>query len=155
MKQKSLKYQKVIEKYGEGILNHEEFQKQKTFMQHGKQTTYDHVLAVANRSIGIARHLPFKIDEAALVRAALLHDYYLYDWHHPGKGHRLHLFRHGRWAQENAVRDFKLSKKEQNSIRWHMFPLCIVPPRHLEGWYISTADKLCAVKEFIVRKKKN
>ena len=153
-KKNSLKYIRVIEKYGEDILSHENFLKQKTFMQHGKMTTYDHVLAVTNRSLGIARHLPFHIDEAALVRAALLHDYYLYDWHHPGKGHRFHFVRHGRWAKENAIRDFNVSKREQNAIRWHMFPASLVPPRHLEGWYISIADKLCAAKEFVDRRKK-
>ena len=150
----NLKYYEIIEKYGSDILNHEEFLKQKTFMQHGKMNTYDHVLAVTNRAIGISKHLPFKVDESALVRAGLLHDYYLYDWHHPGKGHHFHFFRHGRWAKENAIRDFNVNKREQNAIRWHMFPASIVPPRHLEGWYITIADKACAAKEFIIRRKK-
>ncbi len=153
-KKNNLKYIEIIEKHGEDILSHENFLKQKTFMQHGKMTTYDHVLAVTNKSLGIAKHLPFHVDESALVRAALLHDYYLYDWHHPGKGHRFHFVRHGRWAKENAIRDFKVSKREQNAIRWHMFPASLVPPCHLEGWYISIADKLCAAKEFVDRRKK-
>jgi len=150
----SLKYRDIIEKQGRAILEHETFQKQKEFMQHGKRNTYDHVLAVADKSIGIAKHLPFKYDEAALVRAALLHDYYLYDWHYPGKGHHFHFVRHGRWAKENAIRDFNVGKREQNSIRWHMFPASLVPPRYLEGWYITAADKICAAAEFIKRRRK-
>lgn len=151
---KKLKYLDVIEQYAADILEHPRFLSQKNFYQHGSISTYEHVLLVANKSISIARRLPFKVKEDSLVRAALLHDYYLYDWHHPGKEHILHPFKHGGWAKKNAVKDFNASKREQNAIKHHMFPLTIVPPCHLEGWIITVADKSSAIKESTTRKKK-
>lgn len=153
-KKPKLKYLDVIEKYAGDILANPKFQSQKNFFQHGRISTYEHVVLVADKSISIARHLPFKVKEDSLVRAALLHDYYLYDWHHPGKGHRLHPFLHGYWAKDNAVRDYGITKREQNSIKHHMFPLTPIPPLHLEGWIITIADKTSAVKESTKRRKK-
>lgn len=34
-----------------------------------------------------------------------------------------------------------------NSIRTHMFPLTPVPPRHVEGWLVTAADKISATTE--------
>lgn len=70
-----------IYKYGADILASEGMQKEKTFVQHGSITCYDHSLRVAEKSLELAEKCSAYIDERSLVRGALLHDYFLYDWH--------------------------------------------------------------------------
>ena len=95
-----------------------------------------------------ARKKRTKCDLRALVRGALLHDYYLYDWHDPNKGFRWHGFKHHRFALNNASRDFELSDTEKNVIYAHMFPLtpwCL--PRCREAITVTLADKRVAFAE--------
>ena len=48
--------------------------------------------------------------------------------------------------------DFELTRREENIISRHMFPLNIVPPMCKEAWLVCLADKICASKETIVRR---
>ena len=123
----------------------------KAYMQHGHCSVYDHSLGVASLSLRLARGLRLKIDENALVRGALLHDYFLYDWHVPDPNRPLHGFYHPKAALQNARRDFRLSRKEEDIIARHMFPLTLVPPRTVEGLLVCLADKICAVRETLKR----
>ena len=89
-----------------------------------------------------------RVDLHSLIRAALLHDYFLYDWHDWDNGtHRLHGFTHGETAMRNAIRDFKLNQIERDSIEHHMFPLTPYPPKYIEGYLVTAADKISATKE--------
>ncbi|ETA81707.1 HD domain-containing protein [Youngiibacter fragilis] len=117
------------------------------YKQHGKTSVYEHSIAVAYTSCWIAGRLHVHVDYISLIRGALLHDYYLYDWHDKSDGHRLHGFFHPRRALENACEDFELTAKEKNMILRHMFPLTPIPPYYLESWIVCAADKLCAMKE--------
>lgn len=121
-------------------------------IQHGTTTVFSHCLSVAKHSLLIAtaleRRFKIKIDRDSLVRGALLHDYFLYDWHDPEvPGRRIHGFTHPGKAMRNAVRDFNISEKEQDIIAKHMFPLTIIPPRHRESFIVCVADKWCAICE--------
>ena len=92
----------------------------------------------------------YRVDLHSLIRAALLHDYFLYDWHaHDGGRHRMHGFTHGGTAMRNAVRDFHLNRVERDSIENHMFPLTPIPPRYLEGYLVTVADKISATRETV------
>lgn len=122
------------------------------FRQHGNVSVYDHSVGVAALSLRLARGLRLKIDESALVRGALLHDYFLYDWHVPDPDRPLHGFYHPKAALQNARQDFTLNRKEEDIIRRHMFPLTLKPPRTREGLLVCLADKLCAVRETLSRK---
>ena len=55
-------------------------------MQHGRCSVYRHSVAVARTGLDMAERLGIRIDAESLVRGALLHDYFLYDWHtgYPG-----------------------------------------------------------------------
>lgn len=67
------------------------------FIQHGDVTVYTHVTSVARASLSFAERLGrvgISVDRLSLLRGALLHDYFLYDWHDPDPSHRLHGFRH-------------------------------------------------------------
>jgi uncharacterized protein len=122
----------------------------KEFPQHGTTSTYDHVRSVATTSISLARALRLKVSDIELLRGALLHDYYLYDWHDPAsKGHAT---QHPLRALRQADVDFKLTDRERNIIASHMWPL---PPTRIptcrEAWLVCTADKLCAFQETVRR----
>ncbi len=134
--------------YGGDILKSERMITEKDFIQHGSISCYDHSLNVAKKSLIIAGFLLIfiKINEKSLIRGALLHDYFLYDWHK--SEHRLHGFFHAKRALKNAESDFKLNDIEKNIIKRHMFPLNICPPKYRESWIVCLADKLCAVEEF-------
>lgn len=137
---------------GGDILFAESIEPMKTCIQHGTTSVFAHVLSVAKHSLMIAHFLEtkfgVKIDYDSLVRGALLHDYFLYDWHDKTvPGVKIHGFTHPRAAMENAIRDFELNTKEQDIIRKHMFPLTLVPPRTRESAIVCIADKWCAIFE--------
>lgn len=131
--------------FGEDILDSDSIKQEKSFIQHGKTSVFTHSFNVACISIAIAVVLGIKINERHTVRGALLHDYFLYDWHEPSHG--WHGFTHAEAAFRNARRDFKIGRVESNIIRRHMFPLNITPPKYRESVIVCLADKLSAIAE--------
>lgn len=123
------------------------------YTQHGNTSVFRHCVAVACMSRKIAKKLRLKVNERALIRSALLHDYFLYDWH-KNKDVTWHGYRHPAIALKNAEEDLDLSEVEKNCIRRHMFPLTPIPPVHKEGWIICLADKLCSLRETFASKRK-
>ena len=123
------------------------FYEEKAAMQHGCTTIYQHSIHVAYVSLFLMEKWHIPLDEISLVKGALLHDYFLYDWHENDASHRLHGFHHPNTALRNALRDYKLNKREENMIARHMFPLTPVPPGCREAWLVCLADKWCAMKE--------
>ena len=124
----------------------------KEFTQHGTTSVFEHCVSVAKFSLlfayAIERRFPgFEIDKTSLVRGALLHDYFLYDWHDPDPSHRLHGFTHPGTALRNAQKDYEINDIEKDIISKHMFPLTIVPPRYRESVIVCLADKWCAFCE--------
>ncbi len=88
------------------------------------------------------------MDSRAAARGGLLHDFFLYDWHteKPEKG--IHGYVHPRIALENANRHFSLSRREQDIIRHHMWPVTIRPPKYRESYVVLLVDKYYAVVEY-------
>lgn len=115
-------------------------------VQHGRVSTWAHCVRVAKAAVGMAEALHLRVSERELVRAALLHDYFLYDWHEPG--HAAHATMHPVFALKKAREDFSLSPLEENAIAAHMWPL---PPTRIpasaEAWLICAADKWCSLAE--------
>ena len=114
----------------------------KNFTQHGTTTVFEHCVSVAKFSLLMAyyleRTMKIKVDRDSLVRAALLHDYFLYDWHDKTiPGHNIHGFTHPRTAMLNADRDFGLNAVEKDIISKHMFPLTFMPPRYRESVLVT------------------
>lgn len=86
-----------------------------------------------------------------MIRGALLHDYFLYDWHEKSDDHRLHGFTHPARALKNAEEIFDLSVVEKDIIKRHMFPLTPVPPAYRESYLVCLADKICSSYETLHR----
>ena len=116
-------------------------------IQHGSTTVFAHCVKVACFSLFLANKLHSPVNTHALLRGALLHDYFLYDWHEKNAGHRFHGFTHPATALKNAQEDFMLTPVEKDIIARHMFPLCPIPPRCREAWLVCAADKYCALLE--------
>ena len=110
-------------------------------------TVNSHVMNVARYSLALSDRLHIRCHRRELIRGALLHDYFLYDWHLPNSAQRWHGFRHARIALQNAARDFDLNKIEIDIIGKHMFPLNLRIPRYRESFLVCLADKICAVRE--------
>lgn len=123
------------------------------YVQHGTTSTLLHSIAVAYKADELAHRWGCLSHLAEIRRAALLHDYYLYDWHDASSAARMHGFAHPGVALRNARADFAdLTRREANAIACHMFPLTPVPPRSAVGWVLTVADKLCAAYETGVRR---
>lgn len=125
------------------------FLQNKNFIQHGSTSIYDHVISVALKSIEIAEKYNLNVDYDSLIRGALLHDYFLYDWHKPHKYKFIHGFTHPRCAYNNAKSELDLNEIEKDIIIKHMFPLTIIPPKYLESWIVTAADKIVTVRESV------
>ncbi len=138
-----------IEKVAKDIFASENFQKTKKHIQHGNVSVNEHCISVAMCSMKIANKLRIRCHRRELIRGALLHDYFLYDWH--DKDHinplRLHGFFHPGIALKNASAEYNLTDREKDIIRKHMWPMTIVPPMCREAWIVTAADKWVSIKE--------
>lgn len=88
---------------GGDILRSPVFAREDEARHHGDTTTLEHTLLVALLAFRLARRkiLSPRVDLRLLVRACLLHDLYLYDWHNPDTHGGLHGFHHPRVAASN------------------------------------------------------
>lgn len=119
----------------------------KNFCQHGDCSVFEHCANVAYVSCALFMKLHINANWDELIRGALLHDYFLYDWHKKEDCHPAHAVYHPTLALKNARLDYELSEKEEDIILHHMFPLTILPPKSREAWMVCLADKICAVME--------
>ena len=143
----SVKHIDLIREYGSDILDSEGMKIEKNCVQHGIYSVYDHSLFVTSMCLRIAKKMKLHVDEKAMVRGALLHDYFLYDWHNKSWANSIHGYTHPGKALKNAEKDFKLGRIEKNMIKRHMFPLTPIPPKYKEGMILCLADKICALYE--------
>lgn len=124
-------------------------QEMKSFNQHANVSCYKHCMQVAYYTYIICKKL--HLDYVSATRGAMLHDLFLYDWHHyikpdnTWKSH--HAFRHPKIALENATKIFHLNSIEQDVILNHMWPVTIKIPHYMETVIVTLADKYSATKE--------
>ena len=120
----------------------------KRFIQHGNTTTRDHAIRVARMAVMLDLLLPGNRDTDEICAAAVLHDYYLYDWH--DHGDHLHGFHHPYIAAENAKRDFCVSDHVCSMIKSHMWPLNFLEvPKSRGAWLITFSDKFISIQETV------
>ena len=142
--------QRQIREAAPDILRSLNFNSTKGHIQHGDMTVNQHCLNVAKFSIAISDKLHISCSRRELIRGALLHDYFLYDWHvgDARKPQNLHGFYHPGIALRNASGEYDLTARERDIIEKHMWPLTLTKvPRCREAWIVTTADKWCSLLE--------
>ncbi|GKT09914.1 HD domain-containing protein [Desulforhabdus sp. TSK] len=133
------------------LLDLPEVAKLAQYNHHRGKTRLDHVEEVACLSFRWGKRL--SLDTRAIIRGALLHDLFYYDWLHDGP--RLHGFRHHTIALENARSITGLTEKEADIIKKHMWPLTVIPPRHMESLVVSLVDTFCSARDYLSMKKQD
>lgn len=129
------------------LMNHPVVQRMKSYPHHCATNCYQHCLNVAYYNYQICKVLGLNARAAA--RAGMIHDLFLYDWHTHAlrTGDHFHGLTHPRVALKNAEKHFNLTPLEKDIILKHMWPLTIVPPKHLESFIICFTDKYCGACE--------
>lgn len=137
------------------IVKHPNYKSMKHYMHHKTFSTYYHSLKVAYMSYRFAKKHNSKVDIPTLVRGALLHDYYLYDWHTKDKKHKWHGYKHPKFSYNNALKDFKfLNDTEKDIILHHMFPLTLSMPKTKAGWIVCWCDKKATLSDYLKKKRR-
>ena len=142
------------------IMAHPLFQDLRQRSHHGEHNSlYDHSVDTARCAYRLACRFGLREERVeAVTRAAMLHDFFLYDWRsechrrymrrYSGwqRVKRMHAFTHGTLAARRAGRYFPLDDRQCAAIRSHMFPLAPMP-RNSEAWILTMADKMVASRE--------
>lgn len=142
-------YEIILRKHAQDILDSENFKSTIAFIQHGNMSVREHCINVAKTSLAIRDKFRIKCNTRDLIRGALLHDYFLYDWHKTNtvRTHNLHGFFHPGTALRNARKEYRLTRRQRDIIQKHMFPLTVLPPLCREAWIVTMADKYCSLME--------
>ena len=145
---------KMIRETVDNLCRTGRYSQMRDFTQHGTTSVFEHCLVVSCFSLWLANELHIRCRRRSLVKGALLHDYFLYDWHIRDKSHSFHGFTHARRAFDNASQDWSLDRQTGNIILRHMFPLVPVPPTCRESWIVCISDKICAACETVKQEEK-
>ncbi len=146
----------------EPILLSDEFQRRKLFLHH-ENSVWEHSIIVSFKSFLVAKFYNLNVYDATI--AGLLHDFYPQAWQFNQKLYDLnpayfqryfkkhksikewHGLVHGKEAAINAQKFFPemVNKCILDSIKYHMFPLTVIPPHYIEGWIVTSMDKKASV----------
>lgn len=126
--------------YIDDILVNEDILKLDDFYQHIATSRLQHSMNVAYYTFLIAKKFHLHVEEAT--RAALLHDFFLYDWRTTSLGY--HPSEHPRQALINARKHFLITPLMEDAIVKHMWPM------YKESWIVTFADKYAATLEILV-----
>ncbi|SFR79939.1 HD domain-containing protein [Anaeromicropila populeti] len=129
------------------FVENKDFASMSEYTQHARVSCLEHSVFVAYVSFLIWNVFRMKEGKRSLIRGALLHDFFLYDWHDKSLGHKWHGFYHPSAALANAKGQFPINLVEADIIKKHMFPLVIYPPKYRQSAIVCIADKICAICE--------
>lgn len=130
------------------LLGNEYVMSMRGYNHHGKISTHYHSVYVAMTVTRLCRLFGMDDDKKSeIVRASLLHDLYLYDWH-TQKHEENHIYYHPKESVKNIDRlgVIELTPMQRQMIISHMFPLAPLP-KSAGGWLLTAADKYCATVE--------
>ncbi len=143
-----------LESIYQDLLKDERVLKMKVIPMHKGSNCYIHSFKVARRAIKVALKYKKELRYKALLYAAILHDYYLYDWRVDKSKRNKHLTTHAALAVSQAKRDFNISDEIGEIMISHMWP--VDPkffPHSKEAKILMNADNYVATREFITTKK--
>lgn len=150
------KEKKYIDKYLEyagDLLSDDAVKGMAKYHHHKAITTHFHSLYVSYTVLKMAENL--KLENAReITRAALLHDFYLYEWY-TEKHEELHITYHPKQSVKNIEAHFgKMTDMQKNMVLSHMFPTCVEMPKSIGAWLLTLADKHCASEDYFHTSKK-
>lgn len=142
-----------IVKYGEMILRSPQFQSGFSQTHHYITTVGDHTLNVTIVSVKLAHFFEKKrgtLDLRSLIHGALLHDLGIIGRAEKYRNNHECGQRHASDSVSEARKLLpELTPKLTDIIENHMFPVTPTPPSSEEGTIVVTADKYCALIEWI------
>lgn len=148
-KEKDSDFFRLIEKqyYSDEVQGLEQYE------QHLEINRLQHITSVTYLTYKICNKL--NLDTKSAAKGAVLHDLFYYDWRddETGRWHKLHGYKHPKYATYNA-RELcpDITQKELDIITRHMWPLTIRIPNSKEGFIVSLSDKYCATMELLYSK---
>lgn len=128
----------------------DEVQSLRQYEQHLEIDRLQHITSVSFLAYIVCKKLGLDYESAAV--GAVMHDLFYYDWRdgETGKWHKMHGYKHPKYAALNAKELYPaLSEKQSDIIRCHMWPLTLRVPKSPEGLIVSLSDKYCAARELI------
>ena len=144
-------YKDVMELGGD-IVASERFAKAHSVAHHSRNGNIAaHSLETAGYALRLARWLQrhgssVSVEDA--VRASLLHDIGMTEDEVFESPSRIKGKTHPREGARIAREEFGANETQVEAIEHHMWPVCCaVPPHSVEGFVVTTADKLCSVNE--------
>ena len=144
---------KRLENIYQTMLHDGKVLKMKEVPMHRGSNCYLHSFKVAKKAFHHALHYKH-VDLEAILYAAILHDYYLYDWRKDKTKKKHHGARHPYIAAAQAKRDFAISELTSKIIKSHMWPINIKEfPSTKEARILSYSDKDIALTEALCSKK--
>ena len=149
------KQKNELEEIYQSFLRDEKILRMKEIEMHRGSNCYIHSFKVAKLAIKRAlRHHKIDIDIYTVLFAAILHDYYLYDWRKDHSKMKHHMSNHPYIAAENAMKDFGINEPVKRAIETHMWPVNIADyPRSIEATLVSNADKAIYIREICCSRK--
>lgn len=145
---------KELEAKYQQLLHDPKVAKMKEVPMHRGSNCYIHSFRVAKRAVhsGLKKRKPVNLE--AILVAAILHDYYLYDWRTDKSKRKHHGRRHPYIAAEHAVNDFGVDDLVKKVIESHMWPMNFKEyPHTKEAKILSISDKGIAIREALCSKK--
>lgn len=146
-------YKNRLENLYQELLHDPKVAKMKEVPMHRGSNCYMHSFKVAKKAVKHALKRK-NVDVEALITAAILHDYYLYDWRKDRSKRKRHGQRHPYIAAKHAVDDFGVNELVQNIIKSHMWPMNFFEyPKTKEAKLLSISDKDVALQEALCSKR--
>ena len=141
-----------VQMHGREILRSERFGNAKDVPHHFGVSVARHTRHVADKSVKIALFLKKRgvdVNMRDVVRGSLLHDLGMTDRRVFCRPSFVKAYTHPREGVRIAMRDFgvDVDKEVRDAIVHHMWPICVVPPRHITGWIVTAADKAASMEE--------
>lgn len=124
------------------IFENRKFNKLKNEIHHHNSNRFNHSVDVSYLTYKVCKKM--KLDYESATRAALLHDFF-FDEEFDNK--RQKMLTHPQVALENAKKITNLSKKEENIITSHMYPVGGKIPRYIESVIVDAIDDYVSLKE--------
>lgn len=138
---------------GKDIVHSDRFRRAKKVPHHIKFNVATHSVETAMYALLITRWLArcgAHVSEEDAVRTCLLHDIGMTEaWVHDSPSYRK-AFSHPKRGYQIAKDEYNANKVQLDAIRYHMWPICLRPPRHVIGWILFTADKLSTINEGLI-----